>query len=53
MKLLILKVNLFYSLIINLSIDYLENYGVLMLHSLFEHWPVTKQALGIFLMIFI
>ena len=24
----------------------LENYGVLMLHSLFEYWSVNKQALG-------
>jgi WD repeat-containing protein 48 len=29
----------------NEIIDLKENYGVLMLHSLFEHWPVTKQAL--------
>lgn len=31
---------------------YLENYGVLMLHSLFEHWPITKQALGIYTKIY-
>ena len=34
-----------YLLVISTEI-YLENYGVLMLHSLFEHWSVTKQALG-------
>jgi hypothetical protein len=27
-------------------ISFIENYGVIMLHSLFEHWSVTKQALG-------
>lgn len=32
-----------------LFLIYLENYGVLMLHSLFEHWPVTKQVLGIYI----